>query len=74
MGSFTKLVRFKADDGTVYFADLGELASEAPAPRSEITAYKTFEDLLSKSNGMIEKVKEVRRTAGGDGSSRVTKK
>ncbi|KAI0909082.1 fumarylacetoacetate hydrolase family protein [Ustulina deusta] len=59
MGSFTKLVRFKSENGAVYYADLGDLASEVPAPGSQVTAYKSFEDLLSKGNAETATVKEL---------------
>ncbi|KAI0806426.1 fumarylacetoacetate hydrolase family protein [Xylaria sp. FL0064] len=59
MGSFTKLVRFKSDDGADYYANLGDLAAEVPSPGSQVTAYKTFEDLLSKSNAETATVKEL---------------
>ncbi|KAI0974980.1 fumarylacetoacetate hydrolase family protein [Xylaria arbuscula] len=59
MGSFTKLVRFKSENGAVYFADLGDLASEVPAPGSQVLAYKSFEDLLSKGNTETTIVKEL---------------
>ncbi|KAI8945222.1 fumarylacetoacetate hydrolase family protein [Xylaria longipes] len=48
MGAFTKLVRFKSEDDETFFVDLGDITSETPAPGSRVTAYKSFEDLLSK--------------------------
>ncbi|KAI0472420.1 fumarylacetoacetate hydrolase family protein [Xylaria cf. heliscus] len=59
MGTFTKLIRFKAENGKAYYADLGDITSEAPAPGSQITAYKSFEDLLSRSNAETATVKEL---------------
>lgn len=61
MGSFTKLIRFKSENGGTYYADLGSLTSEAPTLGLQITAYNSFEDLLSKSNADTATVKEVRR-------------
>ncbi|KAI0429795.1 fumarylacetoacetate hydrolase family protein [Xylaria sp. FL1042] len=59
MGSFTKLVRFKSENGVAYHADLGDLTAEVPAPGSQVTAYKSFEDLLLKSNAETATVKEL---------------
>ncbi|KAI1346001.1 fumarylacetoacetate hydrolase family protein [Xylaria sp. FL0043] len=59
MGSFTKLVRFKSDNSAVYYTDLGDLAAEVPVSGSQVTAYKSFENLLSKSNGETATVKEL---------------
>ncbi|KAI1428782.1 fumarylacetoacetate hydrolase family protein [Xylaria sp. FL1777] len=59
MGSFTKLVRFKSENDATYYADLGDLASEVPAVGSQVTAYKSFEDLLSKGNAETATVKEI---------------
>ncbi|KAI1311632.1 fumarylacetoacetate hydrolase family protein, partial [Xylaria venustula] len=59
MGSFTKLVRFRSENGAVYFADVGDLASEVPALGSQVDAYKSFEDLLSKRNAESAILKEL---------------
>ncbi|KAI1149189.1 fumarylacetoacetate hydrolase family protein [Nemania diffusa] len=59
MGSFTKLIRFKSENGGTYYADLGSLTSEAPTLGLQITAYNSFEDLLSKSNADTATVKEL---------------
>ncbi|TRX97497.1 hypothetical protein FHL15_001775 [Xylaria flabelliformis] len=59
MGAFTKLIRFKSENGESYFADLGDVNSEPPTPGSQITAYKSFDDLLSKGNAETVAVKEL---------------
>ncbi|KAI0502929.1 fumarylacetoacetate hydrolase family protein [Xylaria bambusicola] len=67
MGSFTKLVRFKSDNDTVYYTDLGDLSLEAPAPGSQVTAYISFEDLLSKRDSETATVKELLAPLPQDG-------
>ncbi|KAI1132175.1 fumarylacetoacetate hydrolase family protein [Nemania abortiva] len=59
MGAFTKLVRFKSENGNTYYADLGDIASEVPAPGSQLAAYSSFEDLLSKGHTETVTVKEL---------------
>ncbi|KAI1506406.1 fumarylacetoacetate hydrolase family protein [Biscogniauxia marginata] len=53
MGSFTRLIRFEGGNGKIYFADIGKEVSEPPATGSKITAFKSFDDLLSKSGGEV---------------------
>ncbi|KAI1754703.1 fumarylacetoacetate hydrolase family protein [Xylaria castorea] len=59
MSAFTKLIRFKSENGESYYADLGNLNSETPTPGSQITAYKSFEDLLSRGNAETVAVQEL---------------
>ncbi|KAI3317508.1 hypothetical protein HD806DRAFT_527024 [Xylariaceae sp. AK1471] len=59
MGVFTKTVRFKSENGEAYYADLGDLISELPATGSRITAYRSFENLLSNANAEAVTVKEL---------------
>ncbi|KAH9896305.1 fumarylacetoacetate hydrolase family protein [Xylariomycetidae sp. FL2044] len=47
MGSFTRVIRFAADNGETYFSDLGKEVLEPPALGSKIIGFKTFDDLLS---------------------------
>lgn len=61
MAAFTKLIRFKSQNDSIYYADLGDLVSEIPKPGSQVTAYKSFEDFLSKSDTETVTVKEVGR-------------
>ncbi|KAI0019445.1 fumarylacetoacetate hydrolase family protein [Xylariomycetidae sp. FL0641] len=51
MSAFTRLIRFESDTGKTYFADLGKEVLEPPPLGSKITAFTTFDDLLSKSGG-----------------------
>ncbi|KAI0445547.1 fumarylacetoacetate hydrolase family protein [Xylaria telfairii] len=59
MGAFTKLIHFKSDNDKAYYADLGNLTSETPVLGSQITAYKSFEELLSGGNAETVTVKEL---------------
>ncbi|KAI1181775.1 fumarylacetoacetate hydrolase family protein [Nemania serpens] len=59
MAAFTKLIRFKSQNDSIYYADLGDLVSEIPKPGSQVTAYKSFEDFLSKSDTETVTVKEL---------------
>ncbi|KAI0453152.1 fumarylacetoacetate hydrolase family protein [Xylaria acuta] len=59
MRAFTKLIRVKSENGETYYADLGDIASEAPTPGSQITACKSFEDLLSRGNAETVTIKEL---------------
>lgn len=68
MGAFTKVVHFKSDNGEAYYADLGDLTSETPLPGSQITAYKSFEELLSGGNTETVTVKEVRTASVANSS------
>ncbi|KAJ8119972.1 hypothetical protein ONZ43_g3197 [Nemania bipapillata] len=59
MSAFTKVVRFNSENDGTYYADLRDLSSEAPGPGSQLTAYKIFEDLLSKCNAETVTVKKL---------------
>ncbi|GAP83801.2 putative fumarylacetoacetate hydrolase family protein [Rosellinia necatrix] len=59
MESFTKLIRFKSENARIYFADLGDLNSAVPAAGSQITAYSSFEELLSRINPETVRLQEL---------------
>ncbi|CAJ2511997.1 Uu.00g076220.m01.CDS01 [Anthostomella pinea] len=49
MAQFTRLIRFESDNGKSYIADLGKEILEPPSAGSSITAFKSFDDLVSKA-------------------------
>jgi hypothetical protein len=54
MPSFTRLIRFEsADDGQIYFADLGADVVEPPSEGTHVRAYASLDDLLA---GKAEKI------------------
>ncbi|KAI8630942.1 fumarylacetoacetate hydrolase family protein [Xylariaceae sp. FL1651] len=50
MASFTKLICFESESGETCYADLENIASEPPTPGSNVIAYTTLDDLLTKVN------------------------
>ena len=54
MPSFTRLIRFEsADDGQIYFADLGADVVEPPSEGTHVRACASLDDLLA---GKAEKI------------------
>jgi hypothetical protein len=54
MPSFTRLIRFEsADNGQIYFADLGADVVEPPSEGTHVIAYASLDDLLA---GKAEKI------------------
>jgi hypothetical protein len=54
MPSFTRLIRFEsAEDGQIYFADLGADVVEPPSEGSSLRAYASFNDLLAGKSETI---------------------
>ncbi|KAI5925443.1 hypothetical protein F4810DRAFT_50421 [Camillea tinctor] len=53
MASFIKLIRFESESGDICFADVGKHDLDPPALGSKITAFKSFNDLLSHPNGKV---------------------
>ena len=54
MPSFTRLIRFEsADNGQIYFADLGADVVEPPSEGTHVKAYASLDDLLAGKAGKI---------------------
>lgn len=53
MSFFSQLVRFEsAQDGKIYFADLGPDADGPPLPGTQLSAFRTLDDLASNAESL----------------------
>ncbi|KAH3905837.1 hypothetical protein HBH56_214240 [Parastagonospora nodorum] len=50
MASFSRLVRFTCEDGNSYFADLGPVGNETPIPGTHLEAFRSYENLQTKTD------------------------
>ena len=51
MSSFDQLLRFAAEDGNIYYADLGPNANGPPVAGMQLQGFATLENLSTKTGG-----------------------
>lgn len=54
MQSFSQLIRFEAEDGKIYFSDLGGDAQVAPSVGTSLKAFKSLDVFEGKAQDQVK--------------------